>query len=98
MVQLVKNLPAMWETWVGRSPEEGKGYPLQYSGLENSMDYIVHSVAKSRTRLSNFHFISPHPGIGLAEVMMGHFCKEVSRVLRPSFHHGKGLRVANQKT
>ena len=31
----------------GRSPGEGKGYPLQYSGLENSMDCIVHGVAKS---------------------------------------------------
>ena len=33
----------------GRCPGEGKGYPLQYSGLENSMDCIVHGVAKSRT-------------------------------------------------
>ena len=33
-------------------------YPLQYSGLENSMDYIVHGIAKSWTRLSNFHFTS----------------------------------------
>ena len=33
----------------GRSSGEGKGYPLQYSGLENSMDCIVHGVAKSRT-------------------------------------------------
>ena len=41
---------------LGRSPEEGKGYPLQYSGLENSMDCIVHGVAKSWTRLSDFHF------------------------------------------
>ena len=40
----------------GRSPGEGKGYPLQYSGLENSMDCIVHGVAKSRTGLSDFHF------------------------------------------
>ena len=40
----------------GRCPGEGKGYPLQYSGLENSMDSIVHGVAKSRTWLSNFHF------------------------------------------
>ena len=61
VAQLVKNLPAMWETWV-RSlgwedpPGEGKGYPLQYSGLENAMDCIVHAVAKSQTRLSNFHF------------------------------------------
>ena len=41
---------------LGRSPGEGKGYPLSYSGLENSMDCIVHGVAKSRTRLSDFHF------------------------------------------
>ena len=41
---------------LGRSPGERKGYPLQYSGLENSMDSILHGVAKSRTRLSNFHF------------------------------------------
>ena len=34
---------------LGRSPREGKGYALQYSGLENSMDCIVHGVAKSLT-------------------------------------------------
>ena len=32
---------------LGRSPGEGKGYPLQYSGLENSMDCIIHRVTKS---------------------------------------------------
>ena len=42
--------------WLGRSPGEGKCYPLQYSGLENSMDRVVHGVAKSRTQLSDFHF------------------------------------------
>ena len=41
---------------LGRSPGEGKGYPLQYSGLENSMDYTVHGVAKSWTRLNDFTF------------------------------------------
>ena len=41
---------------LGRSPGGGEGYPLQYSGLENSMDCIVHGVTKSRTRLSDFHF------------------------------------------
>ena len=41
---------------LGRSPGEGKGYPLQYSGLENSMDCVVHGVAKSQTRLSDLHF------------------------------------------
>ena len=34
---------------LGRSPGEGKGYPLQYSGLENSLDCIVHGIAKGRT-------------------------------------------------
>ena len=43
---------------LGRSPGEGKGYPLQCSGLENSMDYIVHGVAKSWTQLNDFHFHS----------------------------------------
>ena len=41
---------------LGRSPGEGKGYPLPYSGLENSMGCVVHGVTKSRTRLSDFHF------------------------------------------
>ena len=53
VAQLVKNPPVILETWVrflglGRSPGEGKGYPLQYPGLENSMDFIVHVVIKSR--------------------------------------------------
>jgi len=38
---------------LGRSPGEGNGYPFQYSGLENSMDHIVHGVTKNQTRLSN---------------------------------------------
>ena len=41
---------------LGRSPGEGKGYPLQYSGLENTMDCIVHGVTNNLTRLSDFHF------------------------------------------
>ena len=66
VAQLVKNPPAMWETQVpslGREDplENGNGYPLQYSGLENSMDRgawqaTVHGVSKSLTQLSNFHF------------------------------------------
>ena len=43
---------------LGRSPGEGIGYPLQYSGLENSMACTVHGVAKSQSRLSNFHFFA----------------------------------------
>ena len=46
---------------LGRSPGQGKGYPLQYSGLENSMDRgpwqaTLHEVSKSQTRLSDYHF------------------------------------------
>ena len=52
--------PTVRETWVrsglGRSRGEGKGYPVQYSGLENSINSIVHGLAKSWTRLSDFHF------------------------------------------
>ena len=44
---------------LGRSPGEGKGCPLQYSGLENSVDCIVHGVTKSWTGLSDFHFQCP---------------------------------------
>ena len=52
MAQLVKNLPAMQETWVrslGWEDPLGKGKAalFQHSGLENSMDCIVHGVAKS---------------------------------------------------
>ena len=39
---------------LGRSPGEGKGYPLWYSGLENSKDGIVHRVAKSQTHRATF--------------------------------------------
>ena len=42
---------------LGRSPGDRKGDPLQYSGLENSMDCIVHGVTKSPTGLSDFHVL-----------------------------------------
>ena len=51
---------------LGTSSGGGRGYPLQCSGLENSMDCIVHGVAKSWTRLSNFHSLTQ--GIILSEV------------------------------
>ena len=52
IAQLVKNPSTMQKTWVRfpgweRSPGEGKGYRLKYSGLENSMDYTVHGDAES---------------------------------------------------
>ena len=46
---------------LGRSSGEGKGYPLQYSGLENSMDCIVHGIAKSWTQLSVTFTFSHRP-------------------------------------
>ena len=54
---------------LGRSPGEGKGCPLQYSSLENSMDCVVHGVAKSQTWLSNFQFdfITQHHQISLKD-------------------------------
>ena len=64
LAKAIKNLPAMQKMEVdmgsirelGRSPEEGKGYPLQCSSLENSMEYTVLGVAKSQTQFSGFHF------------------------------------------
>ena len=50
---------------LGRSPGEGKGYPLQYSGLENFRDYTGHVGAKSdmteQFSLTSFHFIPIAP-------------------------------------
>ena len=56
---------------LGRSPGEEKGYPLQYSGLENSIDCIVHGVLKSQTQLIDFHYYhyiawSSYPAVGEA--------------------------------
>ena len=59
MASLVKNPPALWETWVQSLGWEGpleNGYPLQYYDLENSMDCIVPGFARNQTRLRYFHF------------------------------------------
>ena len=64
--QMVKNPPAVGSVpRLGRSPAERKGYSLQYSGRENSMDRgvwqaTVHTVSKSQTQLSDFHFHFQH--------------------------------------
>ena len=58
-----------------RSPAEGKGYPVQYSGLENSMDYIVCGVAKSWTQLSDFHiWLSSLSIISSRSIHIAAFC------------------------
>ena len=64
IAQLVKNPPAVQEIpvrFLGQEdPWRRKIYSLQHSGLENSMDCIVHGVTKSRTRLSDFNFSLQH--------------------------------------
>ena len=65
---------------LGKSPGEGKAYPLQCSGLENSMDCIVHGVAKSWTQLSNFHFhCSQHTIVQLWKNPNSQFLLETKR-------------------
>ena len=87
---------------LGRSSGEGKGYPLQYSGLENFMDYIVHGVAKSQTQLSNFHFHFPlevlprglsRPGLGPGIFISNKFLKDADPV-----GLGLTLQVASSTT
>ena len=59
VTQMVKNLPAMQETWVwslGWEDSLEKGKATHSSGLEDSTDCIVHGVAKSWTQLSGLHF------------------------------------------
>ena len=95
VAQLVKNLPAMREAWVRslgwEDPlVEGKGYSLQYSGLENSMDCIAHGVTKSRTQLSDFYFqclentkMTQSRGCVEKKEM---FCQEIQQML-----HSRGI-------
>ena len=84
---------------LGRTPAEGKGYPIQHSGLENAMDCIVHGVAKSQTteRLSlslqllcGLDLACGHPWQGLWD-SVGH---SPQTVLGPHLTHLPwGLRV-----
>ena len=61
----------------GKSAGEGIGYPLQYSGLENSTDCIVHGVTKSWTRLSDFHyFLSFLSKMSLLYILIVHMLKD----------------------
>ena len=77
---------------LGRSSEEGKGYPVQYSGLENSMDYIVHRVAKSRTWLSDFHFLNMYSESRNSKINNNEFLVALSKT---SWLHGiiSGLSI-----
>ena len=61
---------------LGRSLEEGEGYPLQYSGLENSTGCIVHGVAKSQMQLNDFHFTLVVEGTQSSELMVSCFLSD----------------------
>ena len=63
---------------LGRSSGEGKGYPLQCFGLENSMDCIVHGITKNQTRLSDFHF---HPHLFHPQIVIFNILFLLVRVL-----------------
>ena len=66
VAQLVKNPPAMWETWfnpwAGMIPRRER-LPTPVFWPENSMDCTVHGVAKRRTKLNNFHLIVASAGV-----------------------------------
>ena len=90
---LMENPPACWRPGsipgLGRYPGEGKGYPLQCSGLENSVDWVVHGAAKSWTQLSAFHFhftLSNIPGVQLES--FSHWSPRLNSVplLLPAIH------------
>ena len=57
-----------FDPWVGKIPWRRQGYPLQYSGLDNSMDCIVHGVTKSQTQLSDFHTHSDSMDMNLSKL------------------------------
>ena len=68
-----------WIPGLGRSPGEGKGYPLQYSGLENSMgrgawQAKVHGVAKTSDVLYGSHFFEFYRMFSLEEMIMVTLC------------------------
>ena len=67
---------------LGRSPGEGKGYPLQYSGLENSMDCIVYGFTKSQTRLSLWSLVMVSARL-FSDIQ--HLQKELSETLSVSY-------------
>ena len=76
---------------LGRSPGEEKVYSLQYSGLENSMDCIVHGVTKSQTRLSNFH---SHPYVTIGKTIALTRRTLVSKVMSLLFNMLSRLVIA----
>ena len=65
----------------GRSPGKGNGYLLQYSGVENSMDCIVHGVEKSRTLLQRLSLLPSGPPGEPCVIHLFHYCKYITTPL-----------------
>ena len=93
VAQLVKNLHAVWETWVWslswEDPlEKGKAtYSSILAWRINSMDYIIHGVAKSQTQLSDFHFHSKYCITVISTSLIKDECKlELLEAWPQSFH------------
>ena len=95
IAQLVKNLQCRrcrFDSWGGKIPWRRDRLPnSSYSGLENSMDCILHGVAKSWTRLSDFHFhlhvcpFSPSLPCWCSSGLCLH-CSSSLRACTPSWH------------
>ena len=71
----------VFNSWVGKIPWRREKYPLQYSGLENSMNCIVHGVTRSWTQLSDFHFTSD--SLIISWCLQDWWCKK-------TLHKGRG--------
>ena len=76
-----------------RSSGEGKGYPLQYSGMENSMNCTVHGVTKNRTQLNDFNFQS-HPYMATGKTIALTKRTFVGKVMSLFFNTLSGLVIA----
>ena len=99
VAQLVKNMPAMWETWVWSLGweyhlEKGKDIHSSILAWENSMDCIVHGVTKSRTQLGDFHFQASHPN-GFSRMLYWDFYEKYWR--REALHLTELLKYWNMR-
>ena len=98
MVQLVKNPPVMRVElgsvpgW-GRSPREGKGYPLQYFGLENSMDRTDHGAAKSRT----LSWWKNHLDLGVKTTFVSSHCPQFIKLFKIIKNNTEGLGIQTKR-
>ena len=85
---------------LGRSLGEGKGYSLQHSGLENSIDCIVPGVAKSRTQPSDFHslIVEPFPkpkGRNGLEMEQPKYARQVGETMKALMEYSNQMMTAS---